>query len=154
MNFEEHQKKAFDFAADYSKQLITLATAVITFMVTFVQDVFSGPAFWQKVFLLAAWGLYLLSIGFGIWKQMALTGNLAPQAGSPDFNINTTNIKVPAIAQIVAFFLAISLTAIFGCQRIFSDHKDISAKRGGVVVIQEKGSDKQIIIKSDTVLVK
>ncbi|MES2427589.1 MAG: hypothetical protein V4560_11485 [Bacteroidota bacterium] len=34
----EPQKKAFDFVADYTKQLIALATGIITFTVTFLQN--------------------------------------------------------------------------------------------------------------------
>jgi len=154
MVMEEHEKKAFDFAADYSKQLITLATAVITFMVTFLQDVFSRPDFWQKVILLTSWVFYLLSIGCGVWKQMALTGNLAPVSGTPSFNINTCNIRIPAICQIITFLVAVILTCIFGSERIFDGYSASPVKKSGIVVIQEKGSEKQVVVKPDTIWIK
>src|SRR5687768_11657747 len=59
---EERRKKAFDFAADATKQLVTLAIGVVTLTITFAKDVVkvaSGP---QKVLLTLAWIVYLLSI--------------------------------------------------------------------------------------------
>jgi len=36
---KENQKKAFDFASDTTKQLITLSTAIVTLTVTFSKDI-------------------------------------------------------------------------------------------------------------------
>jgi hypothetical protein len=43
MNPEERLKKAFDFSADLTKQLITLATAIITLTITFSKDFLRQP---------------------------------------------------------------------------------------------------------------
>src|ERR1044071_2087514 len=69
-------KKAFDFAADTTKQLITLSSGIIVITVTFQKDVFKDLPNEAKVILYISWLLYFLSILFGILTMMALTGTL------------------------------------------------------------------------------
>jgi hypothetical protein len=70
---DDREKKAFDFAADLTKQLITLSTGIVTITLLLSKD-FVGP----RLLALAAWSFYLLSTVFGLWVLMALTGTLAP----------------------------------------------------------------------------
>ena len=79
MNFRE---KSFDFAADVSKQLITLSTAIITVTITFSKDILGGGTDTNKYWLLAAWGMFVVTIFFGVWTLMALTGSLEPIEGN------------------------------------------------------------------------
>lgn len=76
MAVNDLQIKSFDFAADVAKQLITLATAIITVMITFSKDIL-GTNSHYIAWLLSSWILFLLSIVFGIFTLMALTGVLA-----------------------------------------------------------------------------
>ena len=76
---EEQKKKSFDFAADVAKQLIALATGIVTLTITFSKDVLGGVEDAHKGCLLWAWIAFLCSITFGVLTLMALTGNLGQE---------------------------------------------------------------------------
>lgn len=69
---EEWRKQAFDFAADSTKQLITIATGVVTVTVLFSKDLDAVSRGWA----LAAWIVLLLSIGSGLAALLNMSGNL------------------------------------------------------------------------------
>jgi ketosteroid isomerase-like protein len=71
-------KKAFDFASESVKQLLTLSTAILTLTITFGKDVFQSVSAEAKENLTYAWIIYLVSIFFGIMTLLALTGTLEP----------------------------------------------------------------------------
>ncbi len=100
--------KAFDFAQDVVKQLITLATGIIVITITFLTEVFSDTegVGWLQI----AWGLYFLSIPFGIASLMNMTGNL--NSDNPD--IGKASIRTFAGLQIVIFMAGLACTGIFG----------------------------------------
>ena len=100
-------KMAFDLAVDLAKQLITLSTAVIAFSITLTKAL-KDPSKGSLGLLFSAWICHLISIFFGIWALMAITGTLMPVA-PPDTGATLTfgaNIRVPAGLQIGTFFLA------------------------------------------------
>ncbi|HUT31458.1 MAG TPA: hypothetical protein VMX13_16810 [Sedimentisphaerales bacterium] len=69
---------AFQFAADLARQLITLSTGILALTITFTKGL-CGRVPSDKLWTLkAAWLAYLLTIVFGIFSLMALTGTLAP----------------------------------------------------------------------------
>src|SRR5438093_11141888 len=115
---EERSKKAFDFASDSTKQLTTLATGIVTLMITFSKDIVGGkPGLWPRLILAVAWFIYLLSIGFGIQTLLALTGTLepvGPQAQTCKASIRGANVTIPSACQIVTFLIATLLTVVFG----------------------------------------
>lgn len=117
MNFRE---KSFDFAADVSKQLITLSTAIITVTITFSKDILGGVTDTNKYWLLAAWGMFVVTIFFGVWTLMALTGSLEPIEGNDTDNpsINSKNIRIPACLQVFFFIVALILTIVYGFKSI------------------------------------
>src|SRR5579863_2614129 len=112
----EREKKAFDFAADLTKQLITLSTGIVTITLLLSKD-FVGP----RSLAIAAWTFYLLSTICGLWALMALTGTLAPvkkYAGRPAGTENEkfeigSNVRVPSTSQILTFGLATLLTLAY-----------------------------------------
>jgi hypothetical protein len=121
----EREKKAFDFAADLTKQLITLSTGIVTITLLLSKDLV-GP----RVFALLAWTFYLLSTVFGLWALMALTGTLAPlkrkmkphAAVKPASSAATDtevpfeiggNVRTPSALQIFAFGLATLFTLVY-----------------------------------------
>ncbi|HEV2354330.1 MAG TPA: hypothetical protein VGR89_08805, partial [Puia sp.] len=77
-NMDETQKKAFDFAADLTKQLMIFATAILAFTATFGKDAGPNPPGYIKWCVVGSWVCYILSIACGILTLMALTGNLDP----------------------------------------------------------------------------
>ena len=77
MNKEDLIKKSYDFAADLSKQMITLSTAIITLCVAFTDKLFtSESAVANSKWLMWSLGVFILSIAVGIFNLMGLTGQL------------------------------------------------------------------------------
>jgi hypothetical protein len=113
---DDQVKMAFEFASDLSKQLITLSTGIIALTITFAKDIL-GPAKKPANFLLLiSWICYLLSIVFGIWCLMALTGTLAPiDSGDGKQALELGfNVRLPSSLQIITFIVATSLVVVFG----------------------------------------
>ena len=150
MDMNERQKKAFDFVSDYAKQLITLATGVITFMVTFLQEELRTGTEGSKRLLVGSWILFIISILGGIWRLMALTGNLDPRKGSPQLTITTNNVRVPGFVQIFAFFFAIVLSCIFGCNQIFEAKKK-DPKDKTIIILQQQIAPGAKVLSVDTI---
>jgi hypothetical protein len=112
MDENERNKKAFDFAADLAKQMVTLSTGIVTLTLLFSHDIHALKRFWAVV----AWCFYLLSTLCGLWTLMALTGTLASENAREQKGSLIplgTNIRTPAKAQVVTFGLASMSTLIF-----------------------------------------
>lgn len=107
-------EKAFDFASDLTKQLITLSVGVIALTVTFVKDV-KGTA---HTLLVVSWAIYLVSILFGVATMMALAGNLERPGDNAKPSIYAGNIRMLAGIQVVAFAVATGLTIWFGAKAL------------------------------------
>lgn len=106
---EETVRISFDYAWNLSEQIITLATLVLGFTATFAKE-FKTNSQNNIVFISIAWGLYLVSILFGLLSFMALTGALSngPPSAIPP------NARAFAGVQIVTFGLASIMVAITG----------------------------------------
>lgn len=127
-NMTESQKKAFDFYADWTKQLITLSTAIIALMVTFSKDIIGGTGGKYVYLLLVTWIFYFVSIICGILTLQALNGNLDPrpqrETGAdgnitetpvpPNLTVNSDNVRSTSLLQIGTFVFALALTCIYG----------------------------------------
>lgn len=103
MAWDDQKSKAYDFAADLVKQLISLATGVLTVTLAFYDSFLKtsgGPTGW----MVAAWIVFLLSIGAGIVSLMAQTGALAT---SQTASVTSTAEQRPAQAQVFLFVLAL-----------------------------------------------
>jgi hypothetical protein len=118
---DESVKKAFDFAADATKQLLTLSTGILTLTIAFSKVIADPVPFRARLFLVGAWACFLISIVFGVMTLLALTGTLdqQPQWAAP-ISIRGDNVRVPALLQIGWFILALLLTLIFGIALLFS----------------------------------
>ena len=89
MGDEQRITKSFDFAADVTKQLIALSTAIISLCVAFTDKIFSSDAAQShSITLLTALLCFVASIILGIFTLMALAGHL----GNPKKD-NTTEAK-------------------------------------------------------------
>lgn len=81
MNTDELIKKSYDFAADLTKQMITLSTAIITLCVAFTDKLFTGESARQNsIWLLVSLIAFVISIAMGIFCLMGLTGQLGASA--------------------------------------------------------------------------
>lgn len=110
LDSQEQAKAALASASDGVKQLITLATALLGFEVTFAKDLLvrsGGPA---RVLAELSWGALLLSVGAGIFTIFALTGHLGAQATFDNSKINAGNVRGLALFQIGSFAVGLLLT--------------------------------------------
>jgi|ERR1035437_2194831 hypothetical protein len=118
---EKETEKAFDFAADLTKQLITLAAGIITVTVTFSADVPDLSRRWA----FAAWVAFLISVVCGLFTLMNLTGHLQlSQKDKTEPNIYDKKITWPGQFQIVAFLIGVLLTMLFGGISLKSNAKN------------------------------
>lgn len=111
---DEQAKAAFASASDTSKQLITLATALLALEITFGKDLIGEFDTVSKGLVAASWVLLLLSVVAGIWTLMALTGSLGGGAKPTAKSIFGRNVQFPAAAQIGLFLLGLVFTVCFG----------------------------------------
>ena len=111
---DDQRLKAFEFAQELTKQLLTLATAIFALTLTFVEDI-AGPdpaiewLYW-------AWALYIASVLFGIASLMLLAGNLERSHGGGPPSIYAGNTRAAAALQILSFTAALVLTLVFGAK--------------------------------------
>lgn len=106
---DDRRKKAFDFAVDATKLLISLSTGIIAVSITFSKDVVQSTPPASRRLLFAGWICYLISIAFGVMCVMCMTGNLEPKSppkhgqslGEP--TIWAPNITRTSAVQIFAF---------------------------------------------------
>lgn len=111
---DEYKKKSFDLAAEATKQLITLSTAVLALTATLVDKHLLEAS---KALVVFSWLVFLASLIFGIATLLALTGTLASadKPGQPP-SVMAPNIRVLAVLQIGFFLLGMSLIiASAGC---------------------------------------
>ncbi len=118
---KENEKKAFDFAADTAKQLISISSAIITVTIAFSKNIVGGGNE-DSIWLLGlAWGAFIFSILFGIFTLMSLTGTLQPikdDGQSGEYSINGGSVRLYYSCQFGLFILALIFTAIFGYQSL------------------------------------
>ena len=115
--FDEKRKKAFDFCADATKQLVALSSAIVAFMVTFAKDFVTNVADDAKTYAYVAWGLHVVSIVLGVLVLLALTAQLEPKkppASSTAIPTIRGSAATYSALQIVFFVLAMAVTAFFG----------------------------------------
>lgn len=111
-------ERAFDAAADLTKQIITLSTGVIALSFTFLTDLASTDSVDSRGYMICSWSLLIASIVAGLVALMAGVGHqgrtatpsAAEAASSP--SIYAKNMTLPAMAQIVLFVLGLVLTAV------------------------------------------
>ena len=111
----------FQSANDLAKQLITLATGSLALSITFTKDILKTNVPVVTWPLKIAWVAWLLSVCFGIWTMMALTGMVFKITGNPEASKAVTyaaNISIPALLQIVMFVLGIALLILHGAKML------------------------------------
>jgi ABC-type uncharacterized transport system permease subunit len=115
--------QAYKSASDLTIQLITLATGILALSITFMRDVIkSNSPTWA---LKGAWVILLLSVCFGVWTLMGITGSIFNVVSDPEkFKTETygMNVILPSSLQITSFVTAIILLIIF-CARTLKPKK-------------------------------
>jgi hypothetical protein len=117
---DERIKKAFDFSADLTKQLISLATGIIALTVTFKKDFFAHSANTSNALAYCTWYSLLASVAFGILTLSALTGNLDAKDKTATLTIFAWNITLFSVLQFLAFGFGLSCAVIFAAKGLQS----------------------------------
>jgi hypothetical protein len=104
--------KGLELIADLTKQLLTLATAILTLTVTFSKGVTERVDRGAVWVLKTAWVLYLLSILAGIWTMMAIAGSAMPIDAQAKHSADSA--RLPSALQIVLFAVATLCVVVVG----------------------------------------
>lgn len=102
---------AHEFAANFSRDLVTLAAGVLALSMTFAKEFLGDVRLRVRLTLAFSWLLYVLSIGAGIWSNMALTGSLV---GSDPVTEVVNSVLLPGQVQVLAFGVATLIFAALG----------------------------------------
>lgn len=114
-NLNDATAKAFDFAQDVTKQVLTLATAIIALTITFFKDFAGHATYSAEVVMGSSWIAYLVSVILGLWTLMALTGTLQPlRSATIELSIQGMNVRLPALLQLLSFLVALILSVCAG----------------------------------------
>lgn len=111
----------FQSANELAKQLITLATGSLALSITFTKDIIKTNVPVVTWPLKIAWIAWLLSICFGIWEMMALTGmifKITENAAAAKSVTYAANVSIPALLQILMFLLGIALLILHGAKML------------------------------------
>lgn len=108
------KQKAFDFAADLVKQLLTLSTGIILITVAFAKNIFGSSCVVNRLWLISSWIAFFVSILFGILSLMALAGTLdAIEQKTSNNSIYESNIRLQIVLQFMAFLVGLGLTITY-----------------------------------------
>lgn len=112
--FDDQRKKAFDFCADATKQLITLASGFIVVTITFAKDFIVDVPGSSKVWAYWSWVFYALCIISGMLTLLAMTAELEPAKANKDVPTIRKAVASWSLVQVFFFGIAIIFTVVFG----------------------------------------
>ncbi len=111
---DDQTKQAFQATTDALKQMMTLSTGVLTLEVTFLKDIIKDLPIVAYIALGTSWVLFLLALLSGVAGLLALTGSLGRESELSPSSIYASNIRVPALGQVLFFASGMALTVVFG----------------------------------------
>lgn len=116
-----HSVEGLKSAADTTKQIATLSTAIIGLTVTFANEFASGGRPKIPLILELSWLFLLFSVVAAVATLMAITGSLSridqgliEIQGQNTLDATSKNIKIPAVVMIVCFVLGLLFTILAG----------------------------------------
>lgn len=104
--------KSFDFLQDATKQLIALATVILTFTITFLKDLATSAGADARTILTLGWIALVVSAVAGLLVLFNMAGVLAKS--ELEANIYIGSIRLFSSVQLVAFAVALIFTLWFG----------------------------------------
>jgi hypothetical protein len=113
---EVDKTKPFDYVQDATKQVLTLSTGVVTITISFLKDIVSEAPTDARAALFIAWGLFAVSILFGVATLLNLSGNVGAAADKKSKGIYGPGIRTFSALQLIAFFFASVGVAYFGAR--------------------------------------
>lgn len=116
---DEQAKASLSTASDTVKQLITIASAILGFEITFAKDFIAHLPRYTLYLTATSWGLLLISIGAACMVLMTLAGHLGSPTVFTQTTINQGNVKFCATTQILTFFLGLLFSIWVGVVAMF-----------------------------------
>jgi hypothetical protein len=107
------QKEGLQSAIDFTKTLLTLATAAIPFV---IQPSFFAGSSWLKFFALTALALFVISAGSGLLVFMAGAVNLA----DGEYDLENKYVKIPGQINVIAFGLGVLFVAAGVAMKLYN----------------------------------
>ncbi len=118
-------EKSFASASEASKLLITLSTGVIAFCVAVInvkdadKTLLTPISPLHKWSLAICWGSLFVSIGMGVWTQLAITHILSEGTTEKPSDPWSKKITFPFVLQILSFVLGILVLVFYNMMRVF-----------------------------------
>ena len=112
---------AFQYAADVTKQIIAISTAILILTITFIKDILHPELVsCLRYLIVVAWFFYFLTIVFGVLALAALTGTLQPKTDTKkDPTIWERSIVFFTKLQIFSFLIATLSIVLIGVIGLF-----------------------------------
>jgi hypothetical protein len=109
---DDERREAYAAARDTTKQLITLATSILTVTITFRRDAAPATDAGVNAILMAAWVGFAASAGFGVLGLAILTAEQGRTGGRSA--ASPWLVRWPLVVQMVVFMAATALIVWFG----------------------------------------
>jgi hypothetical protein len=105
-------EKAFEFAIEVTRQLLTLSAAILAITITLARDITTG----DFNLLAVAWATFLVSIVCGISALYALVIELSPGGRSQDRppSLAASGVRAASFTQIGTFLVGTAFLVAFG----------------------------------------
>lgn len=147
------KEKSFDFAYEIVKQIISISTILLGVSLTFFEKFNFADSNWA---LITSWILFLISILWGLFVMMGITGSMAK-------NPTTADIYEKNITSSMIWLIVISIAAfgflIFHTSKILS-HKTEQQSEEKVIYLLKDQCDTlkkckiDKLVKTDSIKVK
>ena len=107
---EDARLKAFDTVLEWSKQIVTIAAALLIFSTTFIREVVpDNQEMLAQNALLTSWGFLLTSVIFGLLVMGALAASLNKTVKVATLDVFTLSSRIMSLLQFFLFLAGIVL---------------------------------------------
>jgi len=117
MDQNERSTRALDYAQESVKQILGLSTGVLALTLTFFEDFAGAHSGAARSCIVISWIFFLIAIISGLLTLLAMTSDLWPKKQNKrtkTVDIWTTDLRIYAIIQVVAFGLGSILMLVAG----------------------------------------
>jgi hypothetical protein len=114
MALDDQAKQAFTSVSDWTKQILTLSTGIVTLTIAFADKIFGPLSTSEKTFLYIGWVIYAVAILAGVMVLGALAGTLSKAGDLKAKDVYAWNVRLFALIQLGGFFLGTVALVVFG----------------------------------------
>lgn len=110
MGTQDAKLKAFDTVLEWSKQIVTIAAALLIFSTTFIKEVVpDSETMSAQGVLIASWSTLLISVIFGICVMGALAASLNETQNVDELDVFEFQTRIMSLCQFFLFLVGIVL---------------------------------------------